>query len=221
MKVSDAIQGRRTIRAFKGDPVSAELISEVLGIAGRAPSNGNLQPWRVYVVSGGKLAEIKKAVTEKVRNEGFEEPEYAVYPRPLKEPYRRLRFEVGEALYRILGVSREDKVGRHAQFAKNAQLFGAPVGLFFYIDRSLGEGQWMDLGMYIQSVMLLFKERGLDTCAQGYWSFFPRTLAEHLAPSDELMLACGLAVGYADPDALINTLKSEREPLSAFATFID
>jgi len=220
MDLSEAIKSRRSCRAFTSKPVSEGLINEVLQLASRAPSNGNLQPWRLYVVSGEPLERLKKDAVERIDTAGWETPEYLVYPSPLKEPYRRLRFEVGEALYRTIGVEREDKAGRHAQFAKNAQLFGAPLGIFFYIDRSLNEGQWMDLGMFIHALMLLLEERGVATCAQGYWTGLHKTLAKHLSPPDELMLACGMAVGYADLDAPINALSAEREPVENFATFI-
>lgn len=220
MQVTQAVQSRVTCRAFKPQSVSAELVREVLQLAARAPSNGNLQPWRVFVVSGDKLEGLKRDAVERITSQGWEEPEYFVYPSPLKEPYRTLRFEVGEALYETIGIERSDKAGRLAQFAKNAELFGAPVGLFFYIDRSMSQGQWMDLGMFIQTLMLLFEERGIATCAQGYWTGLHQTLAKHIQPPEELMLACGMAVGYADSTAPINELRSERMDVDEFTTFV-
>ena len=220
MELTDVIQKRTTCRAFRSQPVSAELVRELLELAARAPSNGNLQPWRVYVVTGDALEALKQDAVERITQHGWEEPEYFVYPSPLKDPYRRLRFEVGEALYNTIGVARDDKAGRLAQFAKNAELFGAPLGIFFYIDRSLSQGQWMDLGMFIQTLMLLFEDRGIATCAQGYWTGLHQTLANHINPPEELMLACGMAVGYADPTAPINGLRSDREPVEAFTTFL-
>lgn len=220
MNVSEAVSSRMTCRAFKAQPVLDALVREVLTLASRAPSNGNLQPWRLYVVSGERLEHLKRDALERIVSQGWEEPEYYVYPSPLKEPYRQLRFEVGEALYRTIGVERDDKAGRQAQFAKNAQLFGAPLGLFFYIDRTMSQGQWMDLGMFIQTLMLLFEERGVATCAQGYWTGLHRTLATHLSPPSELMLACGMAVGYADANAPINSLRAERMSVSDFTTFV-
>ena len=221
MELTEAINSRRTCRAFTSEPVSPSLLREVLELAARAPSNGNLQPWKVYAVTGERLRALKADAVKRIDTQGWETPEYLVYPSPLKEPYRTRRFKVGEALYKTIGVARDDKAGRHAQFAKNAQLFGAPLGLFFYIDRSLNEGQWMDLGMFIQTLMLLFEERGIATCAQGYWTGLHQTLARHLEPPEELMLACGMAVGYADPDAEINNLRSDRQSLEEFVNFFE
>ena len=221
MQVTQAVQSRVTCRAFKPETVPAELVREVLQLAARAPSNGNLQPWRVFVVSGERLEKLKQDAVERITTQGWEEPEYFVYPSPLKEPYRTLRFEVGEALYKTIGVERSDKAGRLGQFAKNAELFGAPLGLFFYIDRSMSQGQWMDLGLFIQTLMLLFEERGIATCAQGYWTGLHQTLARQIQPPEELMLACGMAVGYADTDAAINSLRSERQSLDEFVFFCE
>ncbi len=221
MELTEAIKNRRTCRAFTSEPVSQQLLEEVLELAARAPSNGNLQPWKVYAVIGERLSALKADAVKRIDTQGWETPEYLVYPSPLKEPYRTRRFAVGEALYKTIGVARDDKAGRHAQFAKNAALFGAPLGLFFYIDRSMNQGQWMDLGMFIQTLMLLLEERGVATCAQGYWTGLHLTLAKHIEPPEELMLACGMAVGYADTGSDINSLRSEREVLSEFVTFIE
>jgi nitroreductase len=216
MSVEKALLNRKTVRAFKPNPVPKALIEELVELANRAPSNGNLQPWRVIALSGESLEVLKTKAVQKLQQDGFEQPEYQVYVSPMPEPYRSYRFAVGEALYKTIGVAREDKAGRQAQFAKNAELFGAPLGLFFYIDRRLGPGQWMDLGMYIQSLMLLLEERGLSSCAQGYWSFLHETVASVTEASAEWMLACGLAVGYKDKEASINSLESSRQPLGDF-----
>lgn len=220
MDVTQAVNSRVSCRAFRPDGVPEAVLSEVLEAAARAPSNGNLQPWRLFVVAGERLELLTRDAVERIMTAGWEEPEYYVYPSPLKEPYRTLRFEVGEALYKTIGVTRDDKAGRQAQFAKNAELFGAPLGLFFYIDRSMSPGQWMDLGMFIQTLMLLFEERGIATCAQGYWTGLHKTLAKHISPPDELMLACGMAVGYADSTAPINALRSDRMAVDEFTTFV-
>jgi len=148
-------------------------------------------------------------------------PEYQVYPKPLKDMYDQRRQEIGEDLYRVLGIPREDKQKRRGQFAKNALMFNAPVGVFAYIDRSLSYGQWMDLGMYLQSVMLLCEGHGLATCAQGYWTFFHETVRQTTGASDDLTLACGIAIGFEDQDAPINKVRSSRVAVEDFAVFID
>ena len=221
MNVSSAVRQRKTTRAFLDTPVDQALLRDLIGKANRAPSNGNLQPWRVFVTQGDTLATIKREALKQLKETGFDQPEYGVYPSPLKEPYRTRRFQIGEALYQLIGVEREDKAGRYRQFDKNAELFGAPVGIFFYIDRALGPAQWMDLGMYIQTLMLLLEEQGLNSCAQGYWSMLHHVVTEQVQPGDSLMLACGLAVGYADDAELINTLTSPRAPLEEFAQFFE
>lgn len=216
MSVENALLKRKSVRAFQSKPVPKTLIEELVALANHAPSNGNLQPWRVIALSGESLVKLKTKALQKLQQDGFEQPEYEVYVSPMPEPYRTHRYAVGEALYKTIGVTREDKAGRQAQFAKNAELFGAPLGLFFYIDRRFGEGQWMDLGMYIQSLMLLLEERGLSSCAQGYWSFLHKTVASVTEANDGWMLACGLAVGYEDESANINCLESSRQHLSEF-----
>ena len=147
-----------------------------------------------------------------------EEPEYDIYPPGLWEPYRSRRFKCGEDLYATIGVKREDKLARLLQFARNYEFFGAPVGLFFYLDRRLGPPQWSDVGMYMQSVMLLAREHGLDTCAQEAWSVWHRTVGEYLGAPPELMLFSGMALGWRDESAPINRLRTERAPLEEFAS---
>ena len=188
--------------------------------ASRAPSNGNLQPWQIYVLTGSSLAKLKRTTTRRIDDQvAMENPEYPVYPKPLKDVYDQRRRQIGEDLYQILGIARGEK--RRGQFAKNALLFNAPVGLFAYIDRSLSYGQWMDLGMYLQNIMLLCEENGLATCPQGYWTFFHKTVREATGAPDDLMLACGVAIGFEDGDAQINKLRSSRVATENFAVFIE
>lgn len=178
--------------------------------AARAPSGGNLQPWRVYALAGAPLEELRARA---VANPLGEPPEYQVYPGSLWDPYRRRRFECGEDLYATIGIPREDRAGRLAQLARNALLFGAPVGLFFCIDRRLGPPQWADLGIFMQTVMLLAVEDGLSTCAQEFWSRYPKTLAELLGLPPEEMVFSGMALGYSDEHP-VNALRTRREPAS-------
>ena len=220
MKVSEALDSRFSCRAFKDTPVPRDTIIEILETAKRAPSGGNLQPWHVYVVGGDELAGFKKLIASKLpENPMGEGSEYNVYPPKLKEPYRSRRFKVGEDMYASIGVTREDKVGRLTQFARNFEFFGAPVALFFTIDRTMQEGQWADLGMFIQSIMLLAREHGLDTCPQEAWAIWYKTIGEFVNIPEEQMLFCGLGLGYRDPDAPINALRTDRAPLEEFVTF--
>lgn len=213
MDVSEAIARRVSIRAFRPDPVPGQLVAEILAQAARAPSGGNLQPWRVYGLSGQPLAEFKALVAA---NPFGEEAEYEVYPPNLWEPFRTRRWQNGEDLYATIGIPRDDKAARLRQLARNGAFFGAPVGLFFCLDRKLGPPQWADLGMFMQNVMLLAVERGLDTCAQEYWARYPKTVGRFLGVPDDHMLFSGMALGYRDPDHPINTLKASRDPIEVW-----
>lgn len=213
MNVSQAVAQRISVRAFRPDPVPGALVREILEAAARAPSGGNLQPWRVHALTGGPLGALKS----KVRQNPFgETPEYDVYPANLWEPLRTRRFQCGEDLYATIGIPREDKAARLAQLAKNGELFGAPVGLFFSLDRKVGPPQWSDVGMLMQTIMLLAVERGLATCAQEYWARYPQTLAEVLNLPADHMIFSGMALGYADQTAPINTLRTRRDPFEVW-----
>ncbi|HEX4153788.1 MAG TPA: nitroreductase [Steroidobacteraceae bacterium] len=220
MKVTDAILSRRSCRAFLDTPVPAETLRAILETARQAPSGGNLQPWQVHVLADEPLREFVALIRSKlsVQPQG-EGTEYAVYPPNLKEPYRSRRFKCGEDLYAILGIEREEKMRRLRQFARNYEFFGAPAAMFFVIDRIMGADQWADVGMFMQNIMLLARERGLDTCPQESWASWHRTIREFLGLPAELMLFCGLAIGYRDETAAINRLRTERAPLEEFATF--
>ncbi len=213
MNVTEAVDRRISIRAFKPETPSGAVVREILEAAARAPSGGNLQPWRVYALAGEPLAELKAKVAA---NPFGEEPEYDVYPANLWDPFRTRRFECGEDLYATISIPREDKPARLRQLARNGELFGAPVGLFFCLDRKLGPPQWSDLGMYMQTVMLLAVERGLDTCAQEYWARYPKTLAETLALPEDHMVFSGMALGWRDEAAPINSLRTRRDPFAVW-----
>ena len=220
MKVSEAIESRMSCRAFLSTPVPVEVVRNILQTAKRAPSGGNLQPWHVYVVAGAPLAELLSSVHAKFpTNPRGEGTEYDVYPPQLTEPYRSRRFKCGEDLYATINIARENRTARWQQFAKNFQLFGAPVALFFAIDRQMGMGQWVDLGMFMQSIMLLAREQSLHTCAQESWVVWHKTIAAYLQLPANLLLFCGMALGYRDEDAPINRLRTERAELDEFAVF--
>ena len=218
MNVSEAIAQRKSIRAFLDQPVEDSLIRELLQKAARSPSGGNLQPWRIYVLNGDTMVHFKQHVLD--WNEP-EEPAYDIYPPNLKEPYRSSRFKVGEDMYALLGIPREDRGARIRRLMENYQFFGAPAGFFCYVDKIMGPPQWSDLGMFLQSFMLLAEEAGLATCAQEAWASRPRTVTSFLNPPEELTLFCGMAIGYRDPDAPVNTLVSDRMPVDEFTTFVE
>lgn len=221
MNVTDAVAGRMSCRAFLPTPVPIATLREILDVARRAPSGGNLQPWWVYTLAGDALAELVAKVRARImldpRGDGTHE--YDIYPPGLGEPYRTRRYKAGEDLYATIGIGREDKLARLRQLARNYEFFGAPVGLLFYVDRGLGPPQWSDVGMYMQTVMLLARERGLATCAQEIWSLVHRTVAECLQPPPELLLFAGMGLGYADESHPINGLRTDRASLDEFASF--
>ena len=216
MTVSEAVDRRISIRAFKADPVSGAVVREILQAAARAPSGGNLQPWRVYALTGEPLEALKVKARETMAA-GLEDAEYDVYPPNLWDPFRTRRFQCGEDLYATIDIPRDNRSGRLAQLAQNLNFFGAPVGLFFALDRKLGPPQWSDLGMYMQTVMLLAVERGLDTCAQEFWARLPKTVGAFVNLPEDHMLFSGMALGYRDKAHAINTLRTRRETVDDFA----
>ncbi len=216
MNVTDAVNRRKSVRHFLPDPVSDDVLRDLLTTASRSPSGGNVQPWRIYVVNGESMVRFREFLAD--RQPGA--PAYDIYPKSLTEPYRSSRYKIGEDMYAAIGVEREDKAGRFAQFAKNLDFFGAPAAFFCFIDRQMGPPQWSDLGMFLQTFMLLAQEAGLDTCAQEAWAVHEAAVAEFVGAPDELQIFCGMAIGIADPDHPINTVVSDREPLDVFATFV-
>jgi nitroreductase len=223
MNVSEAVLGRRSVRAFLDTPVPRALIEEALTKAACAPSGGNVQPWKIYVVSGESLAQFKALAEKAVQQAPMGEAplEYEIYPKSLKAPYRDYRFKNGEDLYATLGISRENKFARLGWFANNFKFFGAPMGLFCFIDRQMGPPQWSDLGMYLQTLMLLLHEAGVDSCPQECWSILHRTVQTFAGAPEELMLFCGMAIGYEDTAAPVNRMRADRAPLQDFCRFLD
>jgi nitroreductase len=200
------------VRAFSAPPVAVALVREILTIAQGAPSGGNLQPWRVHALAGAPLAEFKALIARTP----METPQYDVYPPDLWEPFRTRRFQCGEDLYCSIDIPREDRPARLRQLSRNLEFFGAPVGLFFSLDAKLGPPQWADLGMYMQTVMLLAVERGLDTCAQEFWARYPATVAAFVGLPDDHMLFSGMAMGYRDEAAPINSWRTRRDPFETW-----
>jgi nitroreductase len=217
MNVTDAVNARKSIRAFLDTPVPNATVAELLTKAARAPSGGNVQPWRVFVIGHERMSEF----LDFVQNADIKEsPEYEIYPKDLQAPYRDSRFKVGEDMYALLGIPREDKAARFAHLARNYTFFDAPVGLFCFIDRRMGPPQWSDLGMFLQTFMLLAQEAGLDTCAQEAWAMRANTVRAFVDADPELMLFCGMALGYQDKSKPVNALISDREPLETWAKFV-
>lgn len=218
--VTEAVSTRMSVRSYTDQPVNGDVIRRVLEKASRAPSGGNVQPWKIYVVGGDDLKAFKAIMAKRVTEAPIgEEPEYDVYPKGLKAPYRDYRFQVGEDMYGLLDIPREDKAARMGWFARNYQFFGAPLALFCYVDHQMGPPQWSDLGMFLQTVMLLLREEGLDSCAQECWSLYHQTLKNFLEPPDDLMLFTGMAIGYMDPEEPVNQLRARRAPLDEFVRF--
>lgn len=218
MHIIDAIKSRKSVRQFVGTPIEEDTIREILETAKWAPSGGNLQPWKVHVLTGDTLAGFVSKINAKLMSGQMEEMEYNIYPPELTEPYRTRRRDLGQDLYELIGVPREDKVGKLKQLAKNFSFFGAPVGLFFVIDRQMEIGQFADLGMFMQNVMVLAREKGLHTCPQEAWAQWPKAIAEQLSLPENEMVFCGMSMGHMDESAVINTLQSKREDFDGFAT---
>jgi nitroreductase len=220
MDVRDAVASRFSCRAFLPTPVPLATVRDILNRAARAPSGGNLQPWRVHALAGASLEELRARVRPHApTNPRGEGAEYSIYPDPLKAPYSALRYEVGALLYRAIEIPREDRPARYRQYARNFEFFGAPVGLFFSIDRTMGPPQWSDLGMYVQTVMLLARGEGLHTCGIEAWTHWHKTVSIYLNLPNEQMLFCGMALGHADPAAPINQWRAPRTGVDDFAVF--
>jgi nitroreductase len=213
MNVSEAVAYRRSVRGFLDTPVDIGLVRSILEKAARAATGGNLQPWHVDLVHGGSMERLKTIMQGKMA-EGppSEATEYNIYPPELKKPYSDRRFEVGEMLYASIGIPREDRMGRMMWFSRNFQFFNAPVGLFLSLDRQMGPPQWGDAGMYLQNVMLLLCEAGLDSCPQECWAVYPKTIGGFLGLPEERILWTGMAIGYKDPDDPANRLVPNRAP---------
>jgi nitroreductase len=221
MDVREAVASRFSCRAFLPKPVPEKIVREIVESAARAPSAGNMQPWQVHALAGGRLEALKALLAPRMEAElpKGEGTDYTIYPHPLTEPYNTRRFTVGELLYKAIGIPREDKAARYRQFANNYVFFGAPVALFFAREKTHGPAQWADIGGYLQTVCLLARDHGLHTCPQQAWVSFHKTVRSFLNLPDILMVYSGMALGFAAEAAPINQWRSPREPLDSFATF--
>jgi nitroreductase len=220
MDVLDAIAGRKSIRAFTSDPVSRETVEKILAASQRAPSGTNTQPWHVYVCAG----DVKQAITDEVlelakTGKGGSYEQYDYYPEKWKDIHRDRRRGVGWGLYGLLGIVKGDREGAARQSARNFKFFDAPVGLFVTTDSYLGKGSWSDAGMYLQTIMLAARGFGLETCPQAAWIPYQEVVLRHLGVPDDQVLVSGMSLGYPDPDAIENTLVSDREAMENVAHY--
>ena len=215
MNVLDAIQNRKSIRAFKPDPVPKDVLAELMAIAQRSPSGTNTQPWHAYVCTGAVKQNLSEEVLARAADgKGLSFFEADHYPEKWKDIHNQRRRGVGWGLYGLLGIQKGDREGTARQAARNFTFFDAPVGIFITMDRYLKNGSWTDAGMYAQTIMLAAKGFGLDTCPQAAWIPFRDTVMKHLHIPDDEVLVTGMSLGYADPDAIENTLVSDREDVA-------
>lgn len=222
--VDAAITSRRSIRAFLDQPVEREDIARILDVAARAPSGTNTQPWKVHVLTGAARERLSKAILAAYADPGQADAhheEYPYYPREWVSPYIDRRRKVGWDLYSLLGLTRDNKAGMAAQHARNYAFFDAPVGMIFTIDRIMEQGSWLDYGMFLQNIMVAARARGLDTCPQAAFTQYHRIIAAELGLPPNEMVVCGMALGWADPERVENSLETEREPSHVFARFMD
>jgi nitroreductase len=222
LSVSTAIRQRISVRKFLATPVPESQVRELLDTARWSPSGGNLQPWKVIAVAGAERAAVialaRDVLAATAGAPPAEQGTDLVYPPNLWEPYRSRRYQVGEDMYALMGIARENRAGRLAHVARNFEFFGAPVGLFFVIDRRMGRGQWAHLGMFMQSLALAALEQGLGTCMQEFWGTIRDSLHAHFALPDTDLIYCGMSLGFADPAAPVNQLRSARAAVDEFAS---
>lgn len=221
MHIWDAVASRYSCRSFLPTPIPETIVRDIVERAARAPSSGNMQPWRVYALAGKRVKALKELLAPRMATDlpKGEGADYVIFPESLTEPYKSRRFRVGELLYKAIGIPREDKPARYRQYAKNYLFFGAPVALFFAREKTHGPAQWADIGGFLQTVALLARGYGLHTCPQQAWVSFNRTVRAFLELPDNLMIYSGMALGYEDREALINQWRSLRAPLDEWTSF--
>ena len=217
MKVSKAVKSRKSIRSFLSTPISNKLIQEILIKSSRSPSGGNLQPWKIFVLNGDSMKNFLEFQDSWTKPE---EAKYSIYPPSLKEPYRTSRYDIGEQMYKVLGIARDDKEARLMQVMENFKFFGAPTALFCFVDEQMGPPQWSDLGMFLQTFMLLAAEAGLDSCAQEAWAMKQESVSSFVNADPTDILFCGMSIGYRDKEAPINHVSSTRRPIEDWVSFL-
>ncbi|MFD1260498.1 nitroreductase [Entomomonas asaccharolytica] len=218
MHVHDAILSRKSVRRFLPKQVAQETIKHILQIASRAPSGSNIQPWHVHVVTGKVKQQISQSILTAAK-QGEASPQYQYYPEDWFEPYKTRRRQVGYALYDTLGIKREDTQARNQQMLRNFIFFDAPIGLFFSLNKRMATGSYLDLGIFIENIVLTAKGYGLDTCIQAAFANFHQAIRPYIPIAEDDILVCGMALGYEDSNAPENQLITEREPVTNFTTF--
>lgn len=221
MDVIQALTQRKSVRAFLDKPVSHDLIVQILNYARCSPSGTNTQPWQVAVVSGQTKSELDKRLIDAFWNQTPRNPDYNYYPKTMNKEFKRRRIDCGFLLYQTLGISREDKDARLKQWARNYEAFGAPVVLYLFADKLIDKGSFMDYGMFMQSIMLMACQLGLATCPQAALAEYPEIVKTHLNyPNDSILLG-GIAIGYEDTQAIINSYRTPREAVDSFTRFFE
>ena len=215
MNVTEAVTSRRSIRAFQDKPVDQAVLRQILEVAQRSPSGGNTQPWNAVMLTGEPLAALFAKVAKVLpQGRAAMAPEYHVYPPELEGAYEVRRQGIGEAMYAALEIPRDNKMGRLAWFARNFQGFGAPVLMLVHTPKYMGPPQWSDMGMWLQTVMLLLREAGLDSCAQEAWAVYSKQIRECVDIPDDHIFFCGMAIGWGDREHAVNTFPVSRAPLA-------
>lgn len=218
LSVADALENRRSVRAFLDRPVPRDLLQRIVRQAARAPSGGNLQPWHVRLIDGQAMEDFRRIMDRRIEEapEGEPMPSF-FYPDELTNPQKRRRHRNGEILYGALGIDRNDAEARRRWNLLNFRFFGAPSGIFLFLDRNATPFQWLDLGIYLQSLLLLLEEAGLAACPQADWAMYGETVNRFMGMPDDRMLVCGVSVGHADPDHPENFIRTERDdPLAEY-----
>jgi nitroreductase len=221
MNIKDAIESRISVRAYLDKEVSNETITKVLDVARWSPSGTNTQPWKVVVVSGKTKQALSNAFIDAINNKTKANPDYQYYPESWVAPYKDRRFQCGMDLYSALEIGREDKEKRTEAGMANFKFFGAPTSLFFFVDKDMGKGSWVDMGMFIQSVMLAAREYGLGSCPQASVSDYPDIVREITGVSEQYNFICGLSIGYPDESKPVNQYRTRREDVESFTTWLD
>ncbi len=221
MEVIAAMRDRISVRAYLDKPVTRETLEQVLEAARWAPSGTNTQPWQVLAVTGVLKQRISAGILSHVAGGGLPSAHYDYYPDKFVEPYKGRRWRCGMQLYEALGINIDDKAARQKAMLNNFDFFGAPLGLFFYIDRVMARGSWVDMGMFLQNVMLAARGYGLETCPQFALAMYPQIVAEHIAAPEDHDLVCGMSIGYGDPDAPVNRYRTERMAVQEFLTWAE
>ena len=221
MNIKEAIEKRFSVRAYTKEVPDIETIKAILKTAGTAPSGGNIQPWKVYVLSENAKNELSKKTLYNFDNGVQEDIEYDIYPKPLADEYKKRRYECGADMYNALAIGKDDLDSRFKQIRENYNFFGAPLGMIITIDKSFGKNGWGHVGMFLENLWLSAIDHGLGICLQESWSIYPKTVKEFTKHPDNEIVWCGVAVGYEDSSNPINQYRTKREDLDSFVKFID